>query len=230
MSKAFFITGTDTEIGKTTIACGLLAKANQQALTTAAVKPVASGCEKNAQGLRNSDALALWEHTTVNLTYQEINPIAFLPAIAPHIAAQESGVDLSVTALLPAVKQMLAKQADFTLIEGAGGWRVPLNDSEYLSDLAIALALPVILVVGVKLGCVNHAVLSLETIQRDGLIVAGWVANIVDPQMTRLAENLQTLTERLKVPCLGTVPYLTALTATSVASHLTIEPLLGVTP
>lgn len=227
MKKAFFVTGTDTDVGKTTISSGLLAKAVQQKLMTAAIKPIASGCTKTAQGLRNSDALTLLENTNLSLTYEEINPIAFLPAIAPHIAAQEQDIDLSVTTLYPYVKHILLKKADFTLIEGAGGWRVPLNDTEYLSDLVKALALPVILVVGVRLGCVNHAVLTLETIQRDGLIVAGWIANIIDPQMARLDDNLQTLAKLIKVPCLGTVPHLTKLTATHVASYLSLDPLLG---
>lgn len=227
MKKAFFVTGTDTDVGKTTISSGLLAKAVQQKLMTAAIKPIASGCTKTAQGLRNSDALTLLENTNLSLTYEEINPIAFLPAIAPHIAAQEQDIDLSVTTLYPYVKHVLLKKADFTLIEGAGGWRVPLNDTEYLSDLVKALALPVILVVGVRLGCVNHAVLTLETIQRDGLIVAGWIANIIDPQMARLDDNLQTLAKLIKVPCLGTVPHLTKLTATHVASYLSLDPLLG---
>lgn len=227
MKKAFFVTGTDTDVGKTTISSGLLAKAVQQKLMTAAIKPIASGCTKTAQGLRNSDALTLLENTNLSLTYEEINPIAFLPAIAPHIAAQEQDIDLSVTTLYPYVKHVLLKKADFTLIEGAGGWRVPLNDTEYLSDLVKALALPVILVVGVRLGCVNHAVLTLETIQRDGLIVAGWIANIIDPQMARLDDNLQTLAKLIEVPCLGTIPYLTKLTATHVASYLSLDPLLG---
>lgn len=227
MKKAFFVTGTDTDVGKTTISSGLLAKAVQQKLMTAAIKPIASGCTKTAQGLRNSDALTLLENTNLSLTYEEINPIAFLPPIAPHIAAQEQDIDLSVTTLYPYVKHVLLKKADFTLIEGAGGWRVPLNDTEYLSDLVKALALPVILVVGVRLGCVNHAVLTLETIQRDGLIVAGWIANIIDPQMARLDDNLQTLAKLIKVPCLGTVPHLTKLTATHVASYLSLDPLLG---
>lgn len=227
MKKAFFVTGTDTDVGKTTISSALLAKAVQQKLMTAAIKPIASGCTKTAQGLRNSDALTLLENTNLSLTYEEINPIAFLPAIAPHIAAQEQDIDLSVTTLYPYVKHVLLKKADFTLIEGAGGWRVPLNDTEYLSDLVKALALPVILVVGVRLGCVNHAVLTLETIQRDGLIVAGWIANIIDPQMARLDDNLQTLAKLIKVPCLGTVPHLTKLTATHVASYLSLDPLLG---
>src|SRR5690606_17361601 len=127
----------------------------------------------------------------------EVNPLAFAPAIAPHLAAREARVALNVAALLGPVRQVLARGADFTLVEGAGGWRVPLAGTENLSDLAHALGLPVILVVGVRLGCINHALLTAEAIQRDGLVLAGWVANVIDPHTSRLDDNLQTLTERL---------------------------------
>lgn len=227
MEKVFFVTGTDTEIGKTTMSCGLLEKAKQYKFTTAAIKPVASGCITTEQGLRNQDALALLENISLNLAYDEINPIAFMPAIAPHIAAQKQHIDLSVKKLYPLVNHVLLKKADFTVIEGAGGWRVPLNDAEYLSDLVKALRLPVILVVGVRLGCVNHAMLTLEAIQRDGLTVAGWIANVINPSMSSLQDNLQTLTKLIKMPCLGIVPYLKVLTTIDVANHLTLEPLLG---
>lgn len=224
--KTFFITGTDTEIGKTTIACGLLAAAKAKGLSTAAVKPVASGCEKTAEGLRNEDALALWEHCSLPLEYSEINPIAFEPAIAPHIAAQEAMVSLSAVNLLPAVQAVLNKGADFNVIEGAGGWRVPLNDNEYLSDLAKSLKVPVVLVVGVRLGCVSHALLTKQAIEQDGLKVIAWVANIVDPNMSRLGENLLTLHTHLALPCLGVVPHIENINAEQIISHLDITPLL----
>jgi len=220
MSHAYFITGTDTEIGKTTIACGLLQAARQAGFSTAAAKPVASGCERRPEGLRNSDALALLGECTLPLNYEEVNPFAFAPAIAPHLAAREVGVALSAETLVGPVRHVLAKGADFTVVEGAGGWRVPLAGEESLSDLAIALDLPVILVVGVRLGCINHAVLSAEAILRDGLQLAGWVANIVDPRTSRLEENLATLAERLPAPCIGRVPRLSAPSSLAVASHL----------
>lgn len=223
--KAFFITGTDTEIGKTTIACSLLAIAQASKLSTAAIKPVASGCEQTADGLRNDDALALWRYCSLPLNYTEINPFAFEPAIAPHIAAQEAMLELSVAKLLPAVQPTLAKGADFTVIEGAGGWRVPLNNNEYLSDLAKRLKLPVIMVVGIRLGCVSHALLTKQAIEQDGLTIAGWVANIVDPNISRLGENLSTLDTHLNLPCLGVVPYCNHPTTEQVASHLDISPL-----
>jgi dethiobiotin synthetase len=220
MTAAYFITGTDTEVGKTTIAAGLLHAARRAGLSTAAAKPVASGCERTELGLRNSDALALLGECTLPLRYEQVNPFAFEPPIAPHLAAREAGVDLSVAALADPVWQVLALQAQFCVVEGAGGWRVPLGGRETLSDLAVALALPVIMVVGIRLGCINHALLTAEAIERDGLRLAGWVANIVDPATSRLSENLETLTDRLAAPCLGQVPYLDTAIPAEVARYL----------
>lgn len=225
MTHAYFVTGTDTEIGKTTIAAGLLHAARLRGLSTAAAKPVASGCQGTPQGLRNDDALALLAQCSLPLRYEEVNPLAFEPAIAPHLAAREVGVELTVASLASPVRAILARNADFSLVEGAGGWRVPLAGRESLSDLAQALAIPVILVVGVRLGCINHAVLTAEAIERDGLELAGWVANIVAPQTSRLEENLATLGERLPAPCLGRVPYLADASAAAVAQHLALERL-----
>lgn len=229
MSAGFFVTGTDTDVGKTTIAAGLLRAARLAGLSTAAVKPLASGCEAGADGLRNSDALALLAECSLPLSYAEVNPFAFAPAIAPHLAAREAGVQLKVEALAAAVQAVLAQQADFTLVEGAGGWRVPLDGQATLAELPVALDLPVILVVGVRLGCINHALLTAEAIARDGLRLAGWVANVLDPQTSRLDDNLRTLTERLAAPCLGRVPRLQQADAAAVARHLNIS-LLGLAP
>ena len=223
MSHAFFVTGTDTEIGKTTIAAGLLHAARMAGLSTAAAKPVASGCVRTADGLRNDDALALLGECTLALRYDEVNPLAFEPAIAPHLAAREVGVLLDVAALQGPVQSVLDKQADFTLVEGAGGWRVPLAGDAALSDLAIALQLPVILVVGVRLGCINQALLTAEAIQRDGLTLAGWVANLVDPHTSRLEDNLATLAERLPAPCLGYVPRLAEALPAVVSGYLNLD-------
>lgn len=225
MSAAFFVTGTDTEIGKTTIAAGLLHAARLRGLSTAAAKPVASGCVRTANGLRNEDALTLLGECSLALRYEEVNPLAFEPAIAPHLAAREVGVQLDVAALLGPVQAMLAKRADLTLVEGAGGWRVPLAGQASLSDLVIALQLPVIMVVGVRLGCINQAVLTAEAIARDGLVLEGWVANVVDPHTARLEENLATLAERLGAPCVGQVPRLAAASPAAVACHLDLDAL-----
>ncbi len=223
MSPAYFIAGTDTDVGKTTVAAGLLHAARLAGLSTLGAKPVASGCTASAKGLRNDDALALIAQSSIKLPYEQVNPFAFEPAIAPHLAAREAGVVLGVQGLLAPMRQILEQGADFTLIEGAGGWRVPLSDQANLSDLAIALKLPVILVVGVRLGCINHALLSAEAIARDGLQLAGWVANIVDPRTSRLEENLASLAERLPAPCLGRVPKLKQVSAEAVADHLQLD-------
>lgn len=227
MSRAYFVTGTDTEIGKTSIAVGLLHAARGCGLSTAAAKPVASGCRRTAAGLRNDDALALLGECSLELGYEEVNPLAFEPAIAPHLAAREAGVPLQAAGLARSVRAVLARGADFSLVEGAGGWRVPLSGGETLADLAVALQLPVILVVGVRLGCISHALLTAEAIVRDGLPLAGWVANVVDPNTSRLADNLATLRERLPAPCLGQVPHLSQVTAATVAAHLDLQRLLS---
>ena len=226
MSAAFFVTGTDTEVGKTTIAAGLLHAARLRGLSTAAAKPVASGCVRTPEGLRNDDALALLAECTLPMRYEAVNPFAFEPPIAPHLAAREADIELSAARLAEPVQRVLALQADFSLVEGAGGWRVPLAGRENLSDLAVLLGLPVILVVGVRLGCINHALLTAEAIERDGLRLAGWVANVVDPATSRLEENLATLRERLNAPCLGHVPRLPNAGAAEVARLLDVG-LLG---
>ncbi|GFM82993.1 ATP-dependent dethiobiotin synthetase BioD [Pseudomonas cichorii] len=227
MSVAYFITGTDTDAGKTTVAAGLLHAARLAGLSTAAGKPVASGSVITPQGLRNSDALALLAECSLDVAYDDVNPFAFEPAIAPHLAAREAGVSLTVNSLLQPMRRLLDRNADFTLIEGAGGWRVPLADQSNLSDLAMGLGLPVILVVGVRLGCINHALLTAEAIARDGLQLAGWVANIIEPKTSRLEENLATLSERLPAPCIGRLPRLKKASADTVAEHLHLELLDG---
>ncbi|MBX8485992.1 dethiobiotin synthase [Pseudomonas cichorii] len=223
MSAAYFITGTDTDAGKTTVAAGLLHAARLAGLSTAAGKPVASGSVITPQGLRNADALALLAECSLELGYDDVNPFTFEPAIAPHLAAREAGVSLTVNSLLQPMRRLLDRNADFTLIEGAGGWRVPLADQSNLSDLAMGLGLPVILVVGVRLGCINHALLTAEAIAQDGLQLAGWVANIIEPKTSRLEENLATLSERLPAPCIGRVPRLKKASAEAVAEHLHLE-------
>lgn len=226
MVQRFFVTGTDTEIGKTTIAAGLLHAARQQGLSTAAVKPVAAGCDNTAEGLRNEDALALQAECAPPLDYPLINPVALAPPIAPHLAAREAGVELEVGVLAEACLKVFQRAADLTLVEGAGGWRVPLNDEQTLADLAVALKMPVIMVVGLRLGCINHALLTAEAIAADGLQLAGWVANQVDEHMDRQQPNLETLKTLLKAPCLGVVPRIEGVSAAAIAAHLSLQPLL----
>lgn len=221
--SAFFITGTDTDVGKTSIAAALLYAAREQGLSSVAIKPVASGCVSTPDGLRNSDALALQAQSSLKLSYAQVNPVAFAPAIAPHIAAQEACIELSVAKLQPAIEQVLAQQADFTVVEGAGGWYVPLSEHELLADLAKALQLPVILVVGVRLGCINHALLTAQAISQAGLPLAGWVANIIDPHMARLEQNLATLKQLMPAPCLGQVPFIPPASAQAIARYLDLS-------
>lgn len=223
--QKYFIAGTDTDVGKTLVACGILEKARQQGLSTAAVKPVAAGCEQTPAGLRNGDALALQEAMTLDLPYEQVNPVAFEPPIAPHIAALQAGKQLSVSRLAGFCSGVLFQACDLALVEGAGGWRVPLNPRETLANLAVELNLPVILVVGMKLGCINHALLSVEAIERDGLRVAGWVANRIDPEMSCYDENMMTLRALIAAPCLGEVPFLDAADKQQVAAHLDLTQL-----
>ena len=217
-----FITGTDTDVGKTVVACGLLAAANQQGLRTAAIKPVAAGCEVTEQGMTNSDALQLQAAASHKLSYQQINPIALVPAIAPHIAAAEAGVRMSASRLVGYCRGVSLMPVDLVVIEGAGGWRVPINSRETLADVARELECSVVVVVGMRLGCLNHALLTMEAIRRDGLQIAGWVANILDTDMPRLQENIDTLKQCTNEPCLGTVPRLDDLSPEQVAKFLTV--------
>lgn len=209
-SKHYFIAGTDTDVGKTLVACGILRVAANKGLKTLAIKPIAAGAEETPEGLRNQDALMLAAAMTESLPYQQINPVLLVPPIAPHIAAEQAGRRLSVSQLTGFCRGVMMRPADLVLIEGAGGWRVPLNQREMLSGLAVELQTPVILVVGMKLGCISHALLTVEAIQRDGLTLAGWVANQIDPDMACFDENFASLKQLIPAPCLGLVPYLSA--------------------
>lgn len=226
-TKAYFVTGTDTDVGKTLVAAGLLAAANAKGLSTAALKPVAAGCERTAEGLRNADALLLQQTMSLQLPYEQINPVALEPAIAPHIAAERARVRISAAQLAGICRGVLMQRADLTLVEGAGGWRVPLNSRELFSQLAVELKLPVILVVGMRLGCINHALLTAEAIARDGLQLAGWVANRCIAEMAGYDENVATIKGFLSAPCLGEVPFLADPTPARAADFLNCEPLLA---
>ncbi|WP_108444631.1 dethiobiotin synthase [Halomonas denitrificans] len=227
---AYFVTGTDTDAGKTLVTSGLLALARRRGLTTLGLKPVASGCEETVEGLRNVDALALEAQTRPALPYATINPVAFAPAIAPHLAARRAGVTPTLNQLADHVRAPLALARELTLIEGAGGWRVPLNDREDLSGLAVGLGLPVILVVGLRLGAISHARLTAEAIRTDGLRLAGWVGNLLDPGFAAddalYRDNLATLAATLDAPCLGVVPRLAGedhrALAEAAADHLAL--------
>lgn len=217
MSKTWFVTGTDTGVGKTAVSCGLLAAAAGAGLRTAAVKPVAAGCDERGQ---NEDALCLQAAMTEELDYSQINPVALHAAIAPHIAAAQEGKRLQANRLAGLSRGVMLGGADFVLIEGAGGWRVPINARETLADLAIELQVGVILVVGMRLGCINHALLTAEAIRRDGLALAAWVANQSGPRMDHHQDNVDTLRQLLPAPLLGDIPFLPEWQASDIAAHL----------
>lgn len=204
-----FVTGTDTGVGKTLASCALLHNAAAAGLSTLGLKPLAAGCEDLGQGPQNQDALDLMRFSTLpDITYPDINPWPLRDAMAPHIAAAREGVALETGSIAGHCRNMLNRGADFTLIEGAGGWRVPLDVAEAsLADLPAALEAPVILVVGMRLGCLNHALLTAEAIVRDGLELCGWIANQVEPGMDGLQENLDTLARRIQAPLLGELPW-----------------------
>jgi len=223
MSKTWFVTGTDTEVGKTAIACGLLLAARERGMRTAAVKPVAAGCDDLGQ---NEDALQLMAAMTEPLDYQQVNPVALAEAIAPHIAAQREGKRLQASRLAGYCRGVMACGADFVLVEGAGGWRVPLEGRQTLADVAGELQVGVILVVGLRLGCINHALLSAEAIVRDGLHLSGWVANQMPEPMACQTENLNTLKDILPAPLLGEVPRLSLFDPQKAARYLDISALI----
>ena len=220
--KIFFITGTDTDVGKTEVAAGLLEAANQKGLRTGAIKPVAAGCEDRGDGPQNNDAIKLQALANVDLSYQQVNPVALDLPMAPHIAAQEQGKVLSANRLTGFCRGVTMLPMDFLVIEGAGGWRVPINKRETMADIPKQLNADVILIVGIRLGCINHALLTAQAIRQDGLKIAGWAANILDTEMLRIDENIDTLKHMLIEPCLGVVPRLSEITPQQVAAHLTI--------
>lgn len=209
-----FVTGTDTEIGKTYVSCALLAAARARGRRVGAMKPIAAGAEATALGLRNDDAVALIDAlrgtppgTPVPAAeYDAVNPYCFAPPVSPHIAAAEAGIAPDLARIAAMARGRLAgtpPENDWLVVEGAGGWLAPLGPRESIADLAVAVGLPVLLVVGLRLGCLNHAELSAREIRRSGLPLAGWVANAVDPDMARREENVSMLTSRFGEPPLA---------------------------
>jgi len=204
--NSVFITGTDTGVGKTRVSCVLMRQLIGKGLRVVGMKPVASGAETHSGRLRNEDALQLIATSNVDAPYEWVNPYSFAPPIAPHIAAQQAGVSILPEVIYNAYKQ-LAAIADVVVVEGVGGWRVPIDASKTMADIAQMLNLPVIMVVGMRLGCLNHAQLTAQSIQASSQQFAGWVANIIDPRLPALQENLDTLKEVLKIQLLGVLDY-----------------------
>lgn len=205
MEQGFFITGTDTNVGKTWATVTLMRYFQTQGKTVVGMKPVASGCEFIDGQLCNEDALLLQENASVMLDYDLINPFAYSLPVSPHLAGEDNPVDLNkITAAFEVLKQ----QADVVLVEGVGGWLVPLNhQGDDVQELAKSLKLPIIMVVAMGLGCLNHACLTYQAILNSGLNCAGWLATCVDPKMEKLDENLATLRQLLNIPLLGILPY-----------------------
>jgi dethiobiotin synthetase len=213
IDQSVFITGTDTGVGKTRVAVALIRQLAAAGRRVAAMKPVAAGSFETSHGPRNDDALDLAAAASVRLPYELVNPCCLALASSPHLAARAAGLRIELAPLLAAYARIAAR-ADIVVVEGAGGWCVPLADPAgpgepglTMPDLARALGLPVVLVVGVRLGCINHALLSAAAIRADGLQLAGWVANLLDPQFPGADQYVEALAARLPAPCLGQLPY-----------------------
>lgn len=202
MSQGYFVTGTDTGIGKTTVSCALLHTFAAQGKKVVGMKPIAAGSE-NGKWLDVEHLLAA---SNISVTRQQINPYAFDPPISPHLAAQQADMEIDLTVIHHAYLELSSK-ADIVIVEGAGGFLVPINQQQTGADLAKLLNLPVILVVGMRLGCLSHALLTAQAIRAAGLTLAGWVANCIDPEMLVLAENIATLEQRLDCSLLGVLPF-----------------------
>ena len=204
--RGLFVTGTDTGVGKTRVSCIILRQWRAAGLSVRGMKPVASGCRRTRGGLRSDDALALMSASGARMPYAMVNPCALEPPVAPHLAARAVGMRLCPERL---ARQgaALGAGAQRLLVEGAGGWRVPLGDDCTMADLARRLELPVLLVVGMRLGCINHALLSAAAIAADGCTLGGWVANLLRPRMQLADDNIKTLAARISAPLLGVVPW-----------------------
>lgn len=224
--KKYFVTGTDTEVGKTFVSCVLMKELKLRQYQVAGLKPIASGASEVEGRLRNSDALALINESTVakDETYEIFNPNIFREAIAPHIAARREGRFIDLEKINQSIDTMSSYHPDYLLIEGAGGWKLPISQTEFLSQWVQDCQLPVILVVGVRLGCLNHAMLTIESIRRANLKIAGWVANHVDSGMPYKDENIATLQNFIHAPLLGELPTVTNLE--SALGYLDITPLI----
>lgn len=208
-THGIFITGTDTGVGKTVAACGLVRALRKAGSRVSVMKPVASGSLRTPEGLRNADALALMEAAGMDgrTLYARVNPYCFEAPISPHIAAEDLKITIDID-LIRHEFDRLAANADWVVVEGAGGWLAPLSQHETMADLASGLALPVLIVVGLKLGCLNHAQLTRRAVGTLGVPFAGWVASAIDPQMTRLEANLESLERLLGDAPLAVVPHL----------------------
>lgn len=225
MSGGWFIAGTDTGVGKTLVSRLLLEALKRAGHSAVGMKPVASGCHVTAAGPRSDDALELMQASAAVADYADVNPYALGSACAPHIAAQEMGVAIQLEKILDSFRR-LQQKFPWVVVEGVGGWMAPLGEHLTMADVARALRLPVILVVGLRLGCLNHALLTVEAIRRAGIPLAGWVANRIDPAMTHVPENIVTLEQNIDAPMLAQIPFLVPGQARVDASAIPVEILI----
>jgi dethiobiotin synthetase len=214
-----FVTGTDTGVGKTLASAALLHAIRALGLGAVGMKPVAAGADQVDGAWVNEDVLALATASSVAAPPGWLNPYLFRDPVAPHVAAERKGVHIEIPRIVEAYRE-LAGLADWVVVEGVGGFRVPLDDHRDSADLAVALGLPVVLVVGLRLGCINHALLTAEAIAARGLALAGWIANRIDPGMAAYEENLAALTARLPAPCLAELPWQAAASAERAARSI----------
>jgi len=219
MTRRYFVTGTDTGVGKTLVTAALLRRLRESGVSVAGMKPVAAGVIAGPDGPANADALLLQAESSLRHPYATVNPWLFEPAIAPHIAAAEAGVVIDTGRIADALA-MLAAAAEVVLAEGAGGFLVPLDARRSFADLPALLGMEVVLVVGLRLGCLNHALLTMEAIRARGLTLAGWAGNCIDPGFARRDANIATLTQSIAAPCLGVVPWLSPPAVADAAVHL----------
>ncbi|WP_194435324.1 dethiobiotin synthase [Vibrio fluminensis] len=226
MIDAFFIAGTDTDVGKTVASKAILNALKERGLNTIGYKPVAAGSEKTEQGMRNSDALYLQAAATVEVAYDDVNPYALELPASPHIAAKREDVVIDYDVLSDKLSQH-KQNSDIVLVEGAGGWRVPVSDTDCLSSWVQREDLPVVLVVGIKLGCLSHALLTLDAIKADGLKVAGWVANRINPGTEHYAEIIEMLEQKIDAPKIGEIPYVPSVKRKELAKYIDVTPLVG---
>jgi len=224
MNRGWFVTGTDTGIGKSLASATLLHALRARGLRAVGMKPLASGCESTADGWRNDDALALQAASDPRPAYDDINPFALPNPLAPELAAADAGIRVTLAPIVSAFER-LSSQADAVVVEGVGGWAAPLSADLDQVDLVRALDLPVVLVVGLRLGCINHARLTARAIENDGLRLAGWIANDIDPAMARADENFELLKQRLPLACWGRLPFREKPDPAQLASLL-LAPLL----
>lgn len=223
--RGFFITGTDTGVGKTWVSVAMMEAIKSKGLKVLGMKPVASGCILDNGRLTNDDAILLREKASFSVPYRWVNPFAFQPPASPNIVAEQASESIDINKIVGFYNRLQA-QSDFVIVEGVGGWEVPLNSEQSVADLALELDLPVILVIGLRLGCLNHGILTYNAIRDSGAVCGGWVANSIDSEFLFVEENLSTLMQKVQAPFLGRTPFVSELEPVTLSRSLNIDELL----